>query len=126
MSVAPLVDYNALASALMQAMQQAGAIQHITVEQQETTALPEPKAEEIPLPTTADIESSPNAGESAEAKMISAYEQIQQERANQPNTKPISARELAKRANIRRSTCSEWLQKQGVVCQEGDILEETE
>jgi hypothetical protein len=119
------IDYTALASALVQAMQQGGTTQQITVEQKETTALPEPKAEERSLSTSTEGESSPNAGESAEAKMMIAYEQIQQERANQPNTKPISARDLAKRANIRRSTCGEWLQKQeGVQCADNEVIQE--
>ena len=39
-SVTPQIDYNALASALVQAMQQAGVIQSVTVVHQETTALP--------------------------------------------------------------------------------------
>lgn len=125
-SVAPQVDYNALASALVRAMQQVGAIQHVTVEQQETTALPEPKAKET-ISTKSEQENS-HQEESAEVKMTSAYEQIQQERASQPNSKPISARELAKCANVRRSTCSEWLQKQGAVQQGGDdtVHEEVE
>ncbi len=124
-SVASQIDYTALASALVQAMQQVGVIRHITVEHQETTALPEPKAEERPHPLT-EGEGATDTEESAEAKMMIAYEQIQRERANQPNTKPISARDLAKRANIRRSTCSEWLQKRDIVHQEGDVFEETE
>jgi len=120
------VDYNALASALVQAMQQTGVIQHITVEQQETTALLGPKAKYTTSIKTEREDS--HAEESTEVKIMSAYEQIQQERDSQPNSKPISARELAKHANVRCSTCSEWLQKQGVVQQGEDdpIQEEVE
>ena len=58
-------------------------------------------------------------------KIKSVYEQIRQERISQPNGKPISARELAKHANVRRSTCSEWLQKQSVTQQgEDDTVQE--
>ncbi len=126
-SVAPQIDYNALASALVQAMQQVGAIQHITVEQQETTALLGPKVKYATSIKKTEREDS-HPEESTEVKIMSAYEQIQQERDSQPNSKPISARELAKHANIRRSTCSEWLQKQGVVQQREDdpIQEEVE
>ena len=122
-SVAPQVDYNALAVALVQAVQQAGVIQSVTVVQQETTALPEPKVKDT---TSTKIERDVSyQEEDAEVKMASVYEQIRLERACQPNDKPISARELAKHANVRRSTCSEWLQKQGVVQQgEDDTLEE--
>lgn len=118
-SVAPQMDYHALASALVQVMQQTGTIQHITIEQQETTALPEPKASEI-TPAKTEQEGPIQEAKSIEGKMVSTYEQILQERASQPNSKPISARELAKRANVRRSTCSEWLQKQGVF-QPGEV-----
>ena len=126
-SVAPQMDYNALASALVQAMQQTGTIQHVIIEQQETTALPEPKVKET-TSKKVEREGPSDDTESAEVKMTSAYEQIQQERVSQPNSKPISARELAKRANIRRSTCSEWLQKQGVVqpVEDDAVLEEVE
>ena len=116
-SVAPQVDYNALAFALVQAMKQTGVIQSVTVVQQEKIALPEPKANDTP--TMMEREASHQEG-AAEVKMMNAYEQLRQERASQPNGKSISARELAKRANIRRSTCSEWLQKQGVVQQVED------
>ena len=112
-SVAPQVDYYALTFALVQAMQQAGVIQSVTVVQQETTTLPELKAKDT-IPTKTEQEGS-HQEESAEVKIMSTYEQIRQERASPPNGKTISARELAKRANVRRSTCSEWLQKQGIV-----------
>ena len=41
------------------------------------------------------------------------YDAIREERVNQNNRKPVSARELARRANVRRSTCSDWLQQHG-------------
>ena len=124
-SVAPQVDYNALAFALVQAMQQAGVIHSVTVVQQETAILPEPNVKST-TSTKTEREDS-HQEEAAEAKMASAYEQIRLERASQPNDKPISARELAKYANVRRSTCSEWLQKQGTVQQGEDemVQEET-
>ncbi len=123
-NVTSQVDYNALASALVQAMQQVGAIQRVMVEQQETTALPEPKVKET-TSKRVEQEGPSHDAEAMEVKMTSAYEQIQQERVSQPNSKPISARELAKRANVRRSTCSEWLQKQGVIQQiEDDVVQE--
>ncbi len=96
--VAQQIDYDALASALVTAMQQAGAIEHMRIVEQEA----------LPL-------SSPNVGaildEPLEVKLAGAYEALKEERAREPNLKPISARDLAKRANVRRSTCSEWLQR---------------
>lgn len=52
--------------------------------------------------------------EPAEVKIARAYEAIEAERVVRQDGKAISARELAQRAKVRRSTCSEWLQQQAV------------
>jgi len=100
------IDYHLLATTLLEVMQQAGVIEQVRVTEQELTALP--------LPETEAVQESP-----LEVKLALTYEVLKEERAKEPNRKPISARELAKRANVRRSTCSEWLQQH-----EADTCEE--
>ena len=114
-AVVPQIDYQALAATLVEAMQQAGAIGHVNVVELGATALPEPKAD-----TTSgsqEIESGTTTGSTEEepiaAKLARVYEAIREERVNQNDQKPISARELARCANVRRSTCSDWLQQHG-------------
>jgi len=113
-AVAPQIDYHALAAALVKAMQQAGAIGHVNVVEQGATALPALKAG-----TT--MGATPE--EPVAAKLERVYDAIREERMNQNNQKPISARELARRANVRRSTCSDWLQQHGAGQVEGYTAE---
>ena len=114
-AVAPQIDYQALAATLVEAMQQVGAIGRVNVVELGATGLPEPKAGAIsgsqetePGTTTGSTEEEPVA-----AKLARMYDAMREERVNQNNQKPISARELARRANVRRSTCSDWLQQYG-------------
>lgn len=95
-ALAQQIDYTALATALVGAMQQAGTLGRISVVEQEASGLPLPKTEAL-------------QEKSLEVKLAYAYEALREERINEPNLKSISARELAKRANVRRSTCNEWL-----------------
>ncbi len=125
-AMAPQIDYHALAAALVKAMQQAGAIGHVNVVEQGATALPALKAG-----TTSEnekTESGTTTGATQEepvaAKLARVYDAIREERMNQNNQKPISARELARRANVRRSTCSDWLQQHGAGQVEGYTAEE--
>ncbi len=97
-AVAPQIDYNALATALVGAMQQAGAIDLGRIVEQGTAPLP-------------SLNHGVTQQESLEVKLARAYKALKEERDQEPNLKPISARELAKRANVRRSTCTEWLQQ---------------
>lgn len=91
------IDYDELATALVSAIQQAGISGRVSVAEQVVSALPLPGAK---APQEMSLE----------VKLAHAYEALQEERANEPNRKPVSARELAKRANVRRSTCTKWLQ----------------
>jgi hypothetical protein len=59
--------------------------------------------------------------EPAEVKIARAYEALTAERVAQQDSKAISARELALRAKVRRSTCSEWLQQQEAHRPHGEI-----
>ena len=93
------IDYNALASALVTAMQQAGVLEQARIVEVE---------QEIPSLSTPKV-GNPSE-EPLEVKLARAYETLKEERAREPNLKSISARDLAKCANVRRSTCSEWLQ----------------
>ena len=54
---------------------------------------------------------NPVLDEPAEVKIARVYEAITAERAARQVSKAISARDLALRAKMRRSTCSEWLQQ---------------
>ena len=128
----PQIDYQALASALVEAMQKAGVMGNVSVTEEMMTSLPAAPAEtrkEVKAEQDGASMSVPSAysdepslcedtpiEEPAEAKIAKAYETIQQERAAAQEHKPISARELALRAKVRRSTCSQWL-KQYIVLQ---------
>ena len=92
------IDYKMLATTLVETMQQGGFIEGIRVEEQKNTSLPSPSVEI----TTEEM---------PQVKLAQAYEALKEERDKEPNCKPISARELAKRANVRRSTCNQWLQQ---------------
>jgi hypothetical protein len=50
--------------------------------------------------------------EPAEQRVAQAYEELQAERKEQQNDKPISTRDLAQRAKVRRATCNSWLKQQ--------------
>ncbi len=106
--VVPQLDYTALTTALVTAMQQAGVLQNVDDVEQDQASLPSAKLE----PSMISQEGLQTVEEvSLDVKIAQAYKEIRMERASQQNNKAISARDLAKRANIRRSTCSEWLQK---------------
>ena len=76
--------------------------------EQDQASLPAPELEE-PLKSQEELQIAEEV--LPDVKIAQAYDEIRAERANQQNNKVISARDLAKRASIRRSTCSEWLQK---------------
>lgn len=124
--VATQIDYTMLATALVSATQQTGAIQHVSVVEQKNDDLLSfnVKVDE-PLVQEPVAFSEVMQDESTEVKIAHAYNAIKQERATQPNDKPISARELAKRANIRRSTCTNWLEQNEAthIVEEGQIVE---
>ena len=54
---------------------------------------------------------NPVLDEPAEVKIARVYEAITAERAARQDSKAISARDLALRAKMRRSTSSEWLKQ---------------
>jgi hypothetical protein len=126
----PQIDYQALASALVGAMQQAGVVGNVSIVEEKLTSLPSPvedtrEAIETERADARTQESSPCShgqaqreelviDEPAEVKIARAYEAITAERVARQDGKPISARDLALHAKVRRSTCSEWLQQQGV------------
>ncbi len=89
------IDYKILAAPLMETIQQAGNIEAVRVVEQKIASLPSPNSQE----------------ETPQVKLARAYVALKEERNREPNCKPISARELAKRANVRRSTCNQWLQQ---------------
>lgn len=63
---------------------------------------------------------TPPAIDQATAERLShAYQALLDERARSQNPKPVSARELAGRANVRRSTCGEWLRTYGATHEAG-------
>lgn len=113
--VAPQIDYHALAAALVGAMQEAGAIGRVNVVELGATALPAPKAGATPGSQMTESVTTTGATqeEPVEVKLSRVYAVLRDERAKQQSEKPISARELARHANVRRSTCSDWLQQHG-------------
>jgi hypothetical protein len=121
------IDYQALASALVGAMQQAGVVGNVSIVEEKITSLPSPAEDtretiETERAHARKQESSPCShrqtqreelviDEPAEVKIARAYEALTAERVARQESKPISARDLALRAKVRRSTCSEWLQQ---------------
>ena len=97
-TITPHIDYKLLATTLMETIKQAGVIEGVHVVEQKITSLPSPSADT-------------SQEETPQVKLAQAYEALKEERDKEPNCKPISARELAKRANVRRSTCNQWLQQ---------------
>ena len=96
------IDYQALAASLVEAMQQAGTIGQVNLVEQRATALLAPKG---------STSSGHQDVEPGDAKLARVYAMLRQERATQQNENPISARELARRAKVRRSTCGDWLRQ---------------
>jgi len=124
----PQIDYQALASALVGAMQQAGVVGNVSIVEEKLTSLPSPAAETkdemeveqadaigpVPSPCSDGQTQREKSviDEPAEMKIARAYEALAAERVARQESKPISARDLALRAKGRRSTCGEWLQQQ--------------
>jgi hypothetical protein len=116
----PQIDSQALASAL---------VGNVSIVEETITSLPSPAEETGEMMQAERVcpsehgEGPCSAGqtqqeesvieESAEMKITRAYEALTAERAARQESKPISARDLALCAKVRRSTCSEWLQQQG-------------
>jgi hypothetical protein len=123
------IDSQALASALVGAMQQAGVVGNVSIVEEKITSLPSPAAEtkdemrgeqaDALVPVLSPCSDGhtqreePIIDEPAEVKIARAYEALAAERVARQERKPISARDLAQRAKVRRSTCSAWLQHQG-------------
>ena len=116
-TIIPALDYTALATAMVEAMHHAGVIPPVQVIEEKQNTLPSSTKSEIgghpaliKQPSHEIIEE-----EAATEKIAHAYEQLCIERATSQDSKPISARDLAKHANVRRSTCSEWLQQHSII-----------
>jgi hypothetical protein len=116
--VVPQIDYQALASALVGAMQQAGVVENVNIVEEKITSLPSPAEDTGETMQAGQTDScsggqtqreEPIIDEPAEVKIARAYEALAAERVARQESKPISARDLALRAKVRRSTCSEWL-----------------
>ncbi len=107
------LNYGALATALVEAMNHSGVLSQVQVSEEEPSSLPSPPQDAVatrvkyaprsPLETVLE--------EAATTKIARAYQQLSAERATSGEQKIISARDLAKYANVRRSTCSTWLQQ---------------
>ena len=101
----PQIDYNELAMAL----QKVTVTQHIREEKKSI----EPSTNKLPkLTLLPKAENLKTEIESAEQRIAQAYEELQAERKEQNNGKPISTRDLAQRAKVRRATCNSWLKQQ--------------
>ena len=129
--IVPQIDYNVLALALVGAMQQAGVVGHVSVVEEEITLPSSASATEVMDTTKVELAnntmqitsqvvgqqlrqcdiSKDESTEPAEARIEDAYEAIKAERTTYGEIKPISARDLALRAKVRRSTCSDWLRQ---------------
>ncbi len=85
--------------------------------EQRATALTAPKARATcgSQDTEPETIAVADQQETVEIKLARTYVTLREERANQQNAKPISARELARPANVRRLTSSERLQQYGEV-----------
>ena len=128
----PQIDYSILASVLVGAMKQAEVVSRVSVVEEKIT-LPSPatvtthtaKAELVNTTMQTILQGEGQQlqcdsvkDEPTEARIAEAYEATRMERTASGNDKPISARDLALRAKVRRSTCSDWL-KQHVTDQGG-------
>jgi hypothetical protein len=122
----PPIDYNQLATALAEVMQQRAKVENISVVSEETAMFPllqsatdkpetaqEEKHAQETHPRTTRERPQEEEGETEE-RIARAYAEIKAERERNGDSKPISARELASRARVRRSTCGAWLQAPGI------------
>lgn len=113
------IDYNRIATEVATILQQWAKVQSISVSSEETTLLPLLQlagvSQEPAQPTHAKVTRERNQEEEANVKerLARAYAEIKAEREATADTKPVSARELARRASVRRSTCGTWLQEHG-------------
>ena len=99
------IDYNELAIAL----KKVNVTQHISEKKKSI----EPSTDELPKLILLPKAENPKAEvELAEQRIAQAYEELQAERKEQNNDKPISTRDLAQRAKVRRATCNFWLKQQ--------------
>lgn len=99
------IDYDKLAMALKSVT----VTPHISEEKKTI----EPSTDELPkLILLPNAERSKAETEPAEQRIAQAYEELQAERKEQQNDKPISTRDLAQRAKVRRATCNSWLKQQ--------------
>ncbi len=137
----PQIDYQALASALVGAMQQAGVVGKVSIVEEKITSLPSPAAEDTGETMQAERTDAmmpvsslcsdgqpqreePVIDEPAEVKIARAYEALAAESAARQEHKLISARDLALRAKVRRSTCSAWLQQREAHHPHGEELQD--
>ncbi len=156
-----VIDPAQLASAIIQAMQQAGAMPRTIIDEGATPSLPMLKAgaagteegagdpqlgathqeagvcepevgatspqpgateqgegvsyteagasEQVRETNTPALGATPTIDQTTADRLALAYQMLLAEREQSQRSKPISARELAGRANVRRSTCGEWL-----------------
>ncbi|HEV2659491.1 MAG TPA: hypothetical protein VGU68_02765, partial [Ktedonobacteraceae bacterium] len=112
-TVAPSFDYGALATALVDAMNLSGVLSQVQVVEEEPSPLPLP-LQDVVATRVKHAPRSPSETaheESATTKITRAYQQLSAERAASGEQKIISARDLAKYANVRRSSCNTWLQQ---------------
>jgi hypothetical protein len=112
-TVAPSFDYGALATALVDAMNLSGVLSQIQVVEEEPSPLPSPPQDVVATRVKHAPRSLSEAAheEPTTTKIAHAYQQLSAERAASGEQKIISARNLAKYASVRRSTCSTWLQQ---------------
>ena len=144
------IDYAQLATAIIQAMQQAGAMPRTIVEEGATRSAPmleagatepeedatdprsgatEPEADTERSDGGARNTNTPPSGatpkgvdQATEERLSHAYQALLADREQNQNQKPVSARELAGRANVRRSTCGEWLRTHRATQKAGDPM----
>lgn len=124
------IDYNQLAAALATMMQQV-KVENITSNSKEATLLPllqlvsAISQEPIPPASSKTIRERKQEGEEeADERLARAYTEIKAEREQSGDIKPVSARELASRARIRRSTCGTWLETRGKMQEQEEEIQE--
>ena len=129
-------DYNELASTLITIMQQRVKVESTNTNDEEANLLPLLQlaaTSQEPAPSTkakATRKRHQEEEETTDKRLARAYSEIKAEHEQNGEKKPVSARELANRARIRRSTCGAWLEKHGATQKEGsqegqENLEET-
>ncbi|MBX5450166.1 hypothetical protein [Thermogemmatispora sp.] len=109
------IDYAQLATAIVEVLQQRAKSANSPADAEETPLFPLLQLASVPAVAglEADQPSRPprqRRDADAATRIMRAYAEIQEERAQSQEHKPISARDLAKRARVRRSACSAWLQ----------------